>query len=255
MDPSRHLLARRREGARVRRPCVTALIAGLATLVVAVVPIRMAAAARSAAGPYSVLAVGDTIVSRLFAVRVDTTSGPIAYSETIGRVIETRVDTTLGAAFTFKEAHSRLFEARVDTLFGIPFAYREANSRVFELRHADAYVPWTYHEVHGRAFHAFGQLLPAAVVDVPIIFAFHPPTPNPARGGALLRFDLPVARKVTVDVLDVMGRRVRVLADRAAYAPGRYSLRLEKGRLSSGLYFVRLNAGEFGQTRRLVVLD
>jgi hypothetical protein len=48
---------------------------------------------------------------------------------------------------------------------------------------------------------------------------------------------------------------VRVLADRAPYAPGRYLLRLEKGRLPSGLYFVRLNAGEFGATRRLVIID
>ena len=61
--------------------------------------------------------------------------------------------------------------------------------------------------------------------------------------------------QVTVDVLDVQGRRVRVLADRVAYAPGRYSLRLEKGRLPAGLYFVRVNAGEFAQTRRLVGLD
>jgi hypothetical protein len=143
----------------------------------------------------------------------------------------------------------------VDTLLGIPFAFHEANLRMFEQRHADAYVQWAYHEVHGWAFHAFGQLLPAPFVEVPLVFAFYPPMPNPARGGALLRFDLPLARKVTVDVLDVMGRRVRVLADRASYAPGRYSLRLEKGRLPAGLYFVRLNAGEFGQTRRLVVLD
>jgi hypothetical protein len=104
--------------------------------------------------------------------------------------------------------------------------------------------------------HSYSNWTAAApAVEAPLVFAFHPPMPNPARGGALLRFDLPVARKVTVDVLDVMGRRVRVLADRAAYAPGRYSLRFEKGRLPSGLYFVRLNAGEFGQTRRLVELE
>lgn len=233
----------------------TSLLVPRGALAFAVLAIALIAACPRGATAAS-LAVGDTTVSRVFEVRVDTTIGvPFTYTEAHSRLLEARVDTLSGVAFAYHEAHSRPFEARVDTLAGVAFAYKEANSRLFELRHADAYAPFAYHEAYTRAFHAFGQLLPAAVGDVPLVFAFHPPSPNPARGGALLRFELPVARKVTVDVLDVMGRRVRVLADRAAYAPGRYSLRLERGKLPSGLYFVRLAAGEFGQTRRLVVLE
>ena len=202
-------------------------------------------------------AVGDTTVSRVFEVRVDTLLGvAFVYPDAHSRPLETRVDTPFGVAFAYTDAHSRPFEARVDTLLGVPFAQREANSRLVPVRHADAYAPFAYHEAYTRAFHAFGQLEPAAVDEtVPLVFAFHPPTPNPTRNGALLRFDLPVGRKVTVDVIDVLGRRVQVLADHAAYAPGRHSLRLSKGRLPSGLYFVRLNAGDFGRTRRLVVLE
>ncbi len=193
-----------------------------------------AGAGQAAARPTAALGVGDTLVSRTFEVRVDTTAG----------------------VFTNAGAVSRPFEARIDTTGGV-FTYRSATSRPFEVRNADAYAPFAYHQANSRALHPFVEWTAAApaVVEEPLAFAFHPPMPNPARGGALLRFDLPVARKVTVDVLDVQGRRVRVLADRVAYAPGRYSLRLEKGRLPAGLYFVRVNAGEFAQTRRLVVLD
>jgi hypothetical protein len=201
-------------------------------------------------GSESALAVGDTIVSRMVAVRVDM-GAVFAYRDAISREFQLRSESA--AALAYHEAISREFQLRSDSVAA--FAYTEAFSREFEVRHAAVYVPFAYHEAFSRAFHAMGYTPPADVTDLPLMFAFHPPSPNPSVGGALLRFDLPVRKTVTVDVLDVQGRRVQTLADRRAFPAGRHSLRMERGRLPSGLYFVRVLAGENHQTRRLVVIE
>ncbi len=103
------------------------------------------------------------------------------------------------------------------------------------------------------------QPMPVAVdAASPARLALAAPYPDPARTEARLGFALPAAGAVRLEVLDVTGRRVRMLAD-GRYAAGRYALawdlRDDTGRaVSPGLYLLRL-AGEPGAlARRLVVL-
>jgi len=68
--------------------------------------------------------------------------------------------------------------------------------------------------------------------------------PNPFRHGTTLRFDLPRAGRIRVDVLDVGGRRVRALGPRTL-AAGRHAIgwdgRDDAGRdAGAGLFFVRI---------------
>jgi hypothetical protein len=60
---------------------------------------------------------------------------------------------------------------------------------------------------------------------------------------------------VTLDIFDVQGRLVKSLADRKPYAPGRHTIRVERGLLPSGLYFVRFQTAQFEQSRRLIVIE
>jgi carboxypeptidase T len=84
------------------------------------------------------------------------------------------------------------------------------------------------------------------------------PWPNPARDAAHLGFALPRAGALGLEILDLQGRRVRVLAD-GRRAAGRYALawdlRDESGRpVAPGVYLARLS-GEAGERcRRIVVL-
>jgi hypothetical protein len=85
------------------------------------------------------------------------------------------------------------------------------------------------------------------------------PFPNPLTRGSTLRFDLARAASVRLEVFDLHGRRVAVVADRA-YEPGRYDLSWS-GRdvsghvLGSGLYFVRFSVpGLAAQTTRLAIV-
>ena len=79
------------------------------------------------------------------------------------------------------------------------------------------------------------------------------PFPNPAYDGATLRYVLPQAMNVHIEVYNVLGQRVATLTQ-GRQAAGRIERRLDTSRLSSGLYFVRLNAGGHVQTQRLMVV-
>jgi len=85
------------------------------------------------------------------------------------------------------------------------------------------------------------------------------PRPNPAIGGANLRFTLSREGPATLEVFDASGRCVRVLAS-GAMAAGEHSVRFDLGdpsgrRAPAGLYFVRLSAEGRTLTRRLVVIQ
>ncbi|HMB69392.1 MAG TPA: FlgD immunoglobulin-like domain containing protein, partial [bacterium] len=94
--------------------------------------------------------------------------------------------------------------------------------------------------------------------DVPSEFALYASRPNPVRGTAEIRFDLPAAASVSLEIYDVTGRRVRVV-ERGSRAAGRHAAvwdaRDDSGtRVAAGIYFYRLNAGEQQDIRKIVVL-
>ncbi len=89
----------------------------------------------------------------------------------------------------------------------------------------------------------------------PAAFALSPVAPTPLAAGARARvaFEVPRSGRVRLELFDVQGHRVRLLADRT-FEPGRHSLALEARGLRAGVYFVRMQAGAFGASRRVLVL-
>jgi fibronectin type 3 domain-containing protein len=77
--------------------------------------------------------------------------------------------------------------------------------------------------------------------------------PNPAGRRATVEYALPEAREVTLQVYDVLGRRVATL-EQGRKKAGRHTARLETGRLSSGVYFGRLEAGGETRTQKITVV-
>ncbi|OLD65783.1 MAG: hypothetical protein AUI33_11365 [Ignavibacteria bacterium 13_1_40CM_2_61_4] len=93
---------------------------------------------------------------------------------------------------------------------------------------------------------------------LPDRLAFYPPLPNPFRNALTLRFDLPRESRVEVDLFDLSGRRLAGMPQEFRPA-GRHEVRWspsdESGLpIRAGMYFVRFRAGEFIQTRRIVLL-
>jgi hypothetical protein len=77
--------------------------------------------------------------------------------------------------------------------------------------------------------------------------------PNPFNPSTTMVYDLPKAGRVGLRVFDLLGRSVSVLADGFAQA-GTHHLTFDGSRLASGIYFARLEAGAFSQTKKLMLL-
>ncbi len=77
--------------------------------------------------------------------------------------------------------------------------------------------------------------------------------PNPFVAATTLGFALPAASEVTLEVLDVLGRRVALLAEGTREA-GPHTVAWDASALPSGAYLVRLVAGGAVQTRRVTLL-
>jgi hypothetical protein len=89
-------------------------------------------------------------------------------------------------------------------------------------------------------------------------FALEGSYPNPTRGAATVSFSLDETGPVQLAVYDVMGRKVATLVDQDL-PPGTHEVVWQgRGRsgqaLASGVYFVRLEAGERTATRRLTIV-
>ncbi len=109
----------------------------------------------------------------------------------------------------------------------------------------------------------FAVTQPSGATDVgdrgPAQFALHPCVPNPFNPSTTIRYDVPNGgARVSIAVFDVTGRRVRSLVDGAQPA-GQQSVTWD-GRddggttVASGVYFYRMTAGSFAQTRKMVLL-
>ena len=103
---------------------------------------------------------------------------------------------------------------------------------------------------------------PTGIIDetrVPRRLALHQNAPNPFNPTTAIRYDVP-AHGATVElvVYDVLGRHVRTLADgfeRGGRKRVTWDGRNALGQpAATGVYFVRMQAGGFVQTRKMVLL-
>lgn len=83
--------------------------------------------------------------------------------------------------------------------------------------------------------------------------ALYPGYPNPFNASTTITYDLPNASRVSLRVSDLLGREMTVLKDGFAEA-GSHRVMFDGSRLTSGIYFVRLDAGKFSQTKKLMLL-
>ncbi len=77
--------------------------------------------------------------------------------------------------------------------------------------------------------------------------------PNPFNSTTTLSYTLPITSHVDLRLYDLTGREVSTLVQREQRA-GSYRVLLDGSRLASGTYFVRLQAGMFSKTEKMVLL-
>jgi subtilisin family serine protease len=100
----------------------------------------------------------------------------------------------------------------------------------------------------GQAKTASNDKLP-----LPASFALAQNNPNPFNPATEISFSLPIASDVKLEIFNILGERVKVLAD-GYFEAGTHTINWNADRSASGIYFYRIKAGEFVSSKKMVLL-
>ncbi|MFQ5866261.1 MAG: T9SS type A sorting domain-containing protein [bacterium] len=88
---------------------------------------------------------------------------------------------------------------------------------------------------------------------VPTIYRLHQNYPNPFNPTTTIQFELPKRSKVTLKIFNVLGTEVTTLVDKELKA-GEYKVVFDAHGFPSGVFFYRILAEGFVQTKKLLLL-
>lgn len=91
------------------------------------------------------------------------------------------------------------------------------------------------------------------VSSLPKEFALQQNYPNPFNPSTSINYDLPVSSIVTLQIYDISGREVATLVNEQQIA-GKYNISFDASNFASGVYFYRLQAGEFTQVKKMFLI-
>jgi hypothetical protein len=89
--------------------------------------------------------------------------------------------------------------------------------------------------------------------EVPSEYSLGQNYPNPFNPNTVIKFDIMKKSFVKIIVYDISGREVKRLAEQELNA-GKYSVNFDGGNLSSGIYFYSLLAGDFTETKKMILV-
>jgi len=89
--------------------------------------------------------------------------------------------------------------------------------------------------------------------EIPKDYSLYQNYPNPFNPKTNIKFDLPKSSYVTLKVYDVTGQQVDEMLSQTMEA-GSYTVTWDASHLSSGVYFYKLTAGDYSETKRMVLL-
>ncbi|MCX7833364.1 MAG: T9SS type A sorting domain-containing protein [Ignavibacteria bacterium] len=89
--------------------------------------------------------------------------------------------------------------------------------------------------------------------NIPNEFHLYQNYPNPFNPITKIKFDLPKSDFITLKIYDALGREVETLVNETLSA-GSYEVEWNASKYSSGVYFYKLQAGEFMDTKRMLFI-
>ena len=195
------------------------------------------------------LQLGDGYVSLVADERADLLAGDLTLTGIRGRV-------EMGADLSSYLSSSRT----TDEGIRIVFAGAEATSGPGELLRVYG-TSSSLIELADAVFNngdVTGTASGLISLVVPTTFALHPNTPNPFNPATTIRFELPQAAEVKLEIFDILGQKVRTLVasplqagTHSAVWHGRNDAGVQVG---NGVYLYRIETDGFTQMRRMLLL-
>jgi CubicO group peptidase (beta-lactamase class C family) len=127
---------------------------------------------------------------------------------------------------------------------------REENTGVIVLTNGQTYA----HDIADRIFeYATRYLAVDEPPPVPKQIALSQIYPNPFNAQTTIHYSLPKQSLVTVDIFDILGRKIETLTEGLKSA-GEHQAVWDAGDQSSGIYFYRIKAGDKVETKKMLLL-
>jgi len=90
-------------------------------------------------------------------------------------------------------------------------------------------------------------------LETPIQFSLEQNYPNPFNPTTTIQYSIPSTEKVVLTVFNVLGQKVATLVNEIEEA-GSYKKTFNAGALSSGTYLYKISAGNFVETRKMILM-
>lgn len=99
----------------------------------------------------------------------------------------------------------------------------------------------------------FSQEL-SITIEPPKVFSLLQNYPNPFNPVTLIKYSLATKSNVQLSVYDILGKKVMDLINNSVIEPGNHQIEFDASDIPSGVYFYRLQAGDFVQTKKMILL-
>lgn len=90
--------------------------------------------------------------------------------------------------------------------------------------------------------------------DVSPSFELHQNYPNPFNPLTRIIYSLSKPASVTIKIFDMLGREVQTLLNNEFKAAGQYTAEVDGSNLSNGVYFYRMQIGDFVKTKNMILI-
>ncbi len=143
-----------------------------------------------------------------------------------------------------------------------PLTFQKGFPINFSMTFDDALLPYLCADyVYDSGYAVVGPVCDTQFLEqqptIPDAMMLGTPTPNPANAPISVQYDVASVGNnsstlVTIDLVDAQGNRMETLVN-GEVQPGYYTATIDPTTLASGLYFVRMSAGNYQRIRNLVI--
>jgi hypothetical protein len=152
---------------------------------------------------------------------------------------------------TFTDLTENFYQtANKSTIDGLPIGsliWDDDGNKAFDSKVNFNAVMWAYE----RALHPEG--VKALNTGIPAKYSLSQNYPNPFNPTTNIKYSITKESQVTLKVFDVLGKEVENLVNQKQ-AAGSYEVNFNASKLSSGIYIYRLEAGDFVQSMKMILI-
>ncbi|MBK7498355.1 MAG: T9SS type A sorting domain-containing protein [Ignavibacteriales bacterium] len=108
-----------------------------------------------------------------------------------------------------------------------------------------------------NAYSSYNLYTPVGVDDdengIPLVYSLEQNYPNPFNPSTTIKFSIPEQTNVTLKIFNSIGQEVASLLN-GEMAAGNHSVDFNASKLSSGVYFYRIDSPSFTSTKKMILI-